>query len=165
MIKIRFVTSKDFSSELIRLDGGISMPFTPSHTEALTQDGTGYIGARIGSGITFQPVGYDADTLLTLPDGTKSERIVSLPCTTEQETAFYSFVHSKIGEPYDLRAILGFIDPAHEHELDHAICSAFMTQSLRDGCNYFPWPMTKPFHRISPDMLFLILSTHVEINH
>jgi hypothetical protein len=164
-IFIRFVTTKDFSSELIRLDGGVSMPFTPSHTEALTQDGKGYIGARFGSGITLQPVGYDADTLLTLPDGSKSERIVSLPCTPEQEAAFYKFVHGKIGEPYDWRAIIGFVDPAHEHELDHAICSAFMTQSLRDGCSYFRWPMTKPFHRISPDMLFLILSTHVEIPH
>ena len=164
-IRIRFVTSKDLSSELIRLDGGVSMPFTPSHTEALTQDGKGYIGARFGSGITLQPVGYDVDTLLTLPDGSKSERIVSLPCTPEQEAAFYKFVNDKIGEPYDWKAILGFEAPDfHTHLLDHVICSAFMTAALR-ACNYFPMPLTVPFHHVTPRDLLLMLSSHVQINH
>lgn len=163
-IRLRFVTGSDFSSKLIRLQAGVSMPFTPSHAEALSQDGKSYIGAHFDGGIQARPVGYDAASLMTLPDGSKSERVVSLECTPEQEAAFYSFVQSKIGEAYDWHAIIGFVDPGHEHEMDHIICSAFMAAGLR-ACNFFPWPLTVPFHHISPRDLFLTLSTHVEINH
>ena len=56
----------------------------------------------------------------------------------------------EIGEPYDWKAIVGFLEPdAHQHELDHVICSAFMTAALR-ACGYFRWPLTVPFHHISP---------------
>lgn len=165
MIRIRFVTGNDFASKLIRMQAGVSMPFTPSHTEALSQDGKFYIGAHIDGGVMARPVGYDATQLMMLPDGSKSERIVSLPCTAEQEIAFYAFVNSKIGEPYDWKSILGFAAPdLHMHLLDHIICSAFMS----DGCRVarvFPWPMTVPFHHITPRDLMLILSTHVEIPH
>ena len=163
-INIRFVTGNAASSALIRAQAGTSMPFTPSHTEALSQDGQFYIGAHIEDGVQARPVGYDSDTLLTLPDGTNSERIVSLLATPEQEAAFYAFVHSKIGAPYDSKAIIGFEIPGHFHDFGHLICSAFMSAALR-ACSYFRWPLTKPFHCISPDMLLAILSTHVEIPH
>lgn len=45
-IRIRFVTAGDPLSRLIRFQAGVSMPFTPSHTEALSQDGKFYIGAH-----------------------------------------------------------------------------------------------------------------------
>lgn len=167
MIRLRFVTGSDFSSKLIRFQAGISMPFTPSHTEALSQDGKSYIGAHIDGGILRRPVGYDADTLMTLPDGSKSERTVSIPCTPEQEAAFYAFVEKHVGEPYDWKGILGFIaTEVHLHDVGTIFCSAFMCGGLRvKGCEIFRWPMTKPFHHISPDLLFAILSTHVEIPH
>jgi hypothetical protein len=156
-IRIRFVTSKGVFSSLIRLQAGVSMPFTPSHTEALTQDGKFYIGAQ-NSGIRQEPVGYDAKTML-------HEKIVELPCTPQQEADFYKFVHSKIGLPYDWAAIEGFVAPGFNlHTAFHEICSAFMCWGIRK-VNYFPWPMTVPFHHISPRDLFLTLSTHVEINH
>jgi hypothetical protein len=164
MIRIRFVTGNDLVSRLIRLQGGVSMPFTPSHVEALTQDGKSYLGAHAVGGVALRSVGYDLDQLMTLPDGSRSERIVSLMCSDETEQAFYRFAASKLGEPYDWKAILGFIDPSHLHDLDHIICSAFMTQALRE-CGYFPAPLTVPFHHISPRDLFLILSTHIEISH
>lgn len=167
MIRLRFVTSTALSSRLIRMQAGVSMPFTPSHVEALTVDGKDYVGAHIEDGIRSRPVGYDAADLMTLPDGTKSERIVSLKCTPDQEAAFYTYVEGKVNAPYDWRAILGFAMPDfHEHVFGHLICSAFMTAALRaPGCEYFPWPLTKPFHGISPDLLLAILSTHVEIPH
>lgn len=167
MIHIRFVTGSALSSHLIRMQAGVSMPFTPSHCEALTVDGKDYIGAHIEDGVRMRPVGYDAAELLTLPDGTKSERIVSLDCTDEQEAAFYSFVHAKIGSPYDWKAIIGFEVPdGHYHAFGHLICSAFMCAALRTkNCELFPWPLTVPFHHISPRDLFLILSTHVKIDH
>lgn len=167
MINLRFVTSSAFSSRLIRMQAGVSMPFTPSHVEALTQDGKSYIGAHIDGGIRIRPVGYDSDTLMTLPDGSLSERIVALPVLPSQEEAFYSFIASKVGDGYDWKAIVGFGMPdVHLHDFGHIICSAFISAALRvKGCDYFKWPMTVPFHRITPRDLFLILSTHVEIPH
>jgi len=166
MIRIRFVTSTAFSSRLIRLQAGVSMPFTPSHTEALSQDGKSYIGAHLDGGIMRRPVGYDADTLMDLPDnGGKSERIVSIPCTPEQETVFYTYVEKHVGEPYDWQGILGFVaTEIHLHDVGTIFCSAFMTGALREA-KIFPWPLTVPFHHISPRDLMLMLSSHVEIPH
>jgi len=167
MIRIRFVTGNDFASKLIRMQAGVSMPFTPSHAEALTPDGKFYIGAHFDGGVLARPVGYDAGELLTLPDGSLSERIVPLPCTPEQEAAFYAFLQAKIGEPYDWQSIFGFVAPdLHTHLLDHIICSALMTDGLRaPKCEIFRWPLTVPFHHVTPRDLMLILSSHVRIDH
>jgi hypothetical protein len=165
MIMLRFVTGNDLVSRLIRMQAGVSMPFTPSHVEALSSDGKAYIGAHFNGGVAARPIGYDIDQLMTLADGSRSERLIGLPATDQEETAFHTFVQSKIGEPYDWKAIAGFLEPdVHQHELDHIICSAFMTAGLR-ACGYFPWPLTVPFHHISPRDLFLILSTHIQIDH
>jgi hypothetical protein len=167
VIKIRFVTSDDRLSRLIRMQAGISMPFTPSHAECVSQDGKFYIGEHYGTGMQARPVGYDSASLMTLPDGTKSERIVALPCTPEQEAAFYKFVTDKIGEPYDWKSIVSFAAPdVNLHDFGHLICSAIMTAALRTkGCEWFPMPLTVPFHHISPRDLLLVLSSHVEIPH
>ena len=165
MITLRFVTGNDLVSRLIRMQAGISMPFTPSHVEAPSPDGRFYIGAHFDGGVVARPIGYDDDQLMTLANGSRSERLIELPAADPQEAAFHAFVQSKIGEPYDWKAIIGFLEPdIHQHELDHIICSAFMTAALR-ACGYFPRPLTVPFHRISPRDLFLILSTHVQIDH
>lgn len=167
MIRLRFVTGNDMLSRLIRTQAGLAMPFTPSHAEALSQDGKFYIGAHIKGGIEARPVGYDAGELMTLPDGRKSEMIVALPCSSKQENAFYEFVDAKVGAPYDWKSIISFAMPdINLHIADHLICSAFMTAGLRaPGCEYFPMPLTVPFHHISPRDLLLILSSHVQIDH
>lgn len=165
-IDIRFCASQALSSQLIRWQAGTSMPFPPSHTEALSQDGKFYIGAHMNEGVRARPVGYDAADLLTLPDGSKADRIVSLPCSEAQEAAFYAFVQGKVDTPYDWKAIIGFEVPGHFHDFGHLICSAFMTAGLRTpGCEVFRWPTTKPFHLVTPDHLFFTLSTHVKIPH
>lgn len=167
MIRLRFVTGKDPLSALIRTQGGICMPFTPSHAECVSQDGKFYIGEHFGTGMQARPLGYDSANLLTLPDGTKSERIVALPCTDAQEAAFYKFVTDKIGEPYDWKSIISFGAPdINLHDVGHLICSAIMTAALRTkGCEYFPVPLTVPFHHITPRDLMLMLSSHVQIDH
>jgi hypothetical protein len=165
MIVLRFVTGNDLVSRLIRMQAGVSMPFTPSHVEALSPNGKAYIGAHFGGGVAARPVGYDDDQLMTLPDGSRSERLINLAASDAAQAAFHAFVQSKIGEPYDWKAIIGFLEPdVHQHEIDHVICSAFMAAALR-ACGYFPSPLTVPFHHISPRDLFLILSTHIQIDH
>jgi hypothetical protein len=164
-IRIRFVLGNDMASDLIKMQAGVSMPYTPSHCEALSQDGKTYIGARSGDGVQARPIDYDAGKIASLAEGGLCDRIVSLPCLPQEEDKFYAFVRSKIDEPYDWEAILGFAAPdLHTHLLDHIICSAFMTYGLR-SCNFFPNPLTKPFHHITPDMLLLMLSSHVEVPH
>jgi hypothetical protein len=167
MIRLRFVTGNGALSAMIRLQAGICMPFTPSHVECVSQDGQFYIGQHLDGGMQARAIGYDAATLMVLPDGSKSEKFVDLPCTPDQEAAFYAYVHSKIGQPYDWKSILSFIDPVWNlHEFNHLICSAIMTAGLRtEGCEYFPTPLTVPFHHVSPRDLFLMLSSHVEIDH
>jgi len=188
VIRLRFVTGNDPESALIRWQNGTRMPFSPSHVEALSQDGKFYIGQHMQGGMLARPVGYDDDTLMTLPnstspllftapDGTKkSSMVIGLPCTMEQEAAFYDYVHDKIGMPYDWISILGFVlTEVHLHEVGSLICSAIMTAALRSSppasqrsntfSPYFPWPLTVPFHKISPAELLDTLSTHVEIPH
>jgi hypothetical protein len=165
MIRIRFVTCNDPLSALIRTQAGICVPFTPSHAECLSQDGKSYIGQHFDGGMQARPVGYDAGQLMRLPDGTLSERVVELPGTPLQETAFYNFVTSKIGQPYDWKSIISFVAPdINLHAVNHLICSAMMTAALR-AANYFPMPLTVPFHHISPRDLMLMLSSHVQIDH
>lgn len=158
MIRLRFVTCHDEISAFIRLQAGICMPFTPSHVEAVAQDGASYIGQHFNGGMASRPVGYDRATLL-------NEKFVDLPSSAIEETAFYNFVVAKIGQPYDWKSILSFIDPAWNlHDRDHLICSAMMTAALRE-CGFFAEPLTVPFHHISPRDLFLILSSYVQIDH
>lgn len=158
MIRLRFVTCNDIVSALIRMQGGICMPFTPSHVECVSQDGTKYIGQHFDGGMQARAVGYDTGKL-------SHEKIVELPASAIEETAFYNFIVSKIGQPYDWKSIISFVDPAWNlHERDHLICSAMMTDALR-VCGFFPMPLTVPFHHISPRDLLLILSSHVQIDH
>lgn len=167
MIRIRFVTEGDPLSAMIRTQAGIAMPFTPSHTEALSQDGKFYIGQHLDGGMLARPVGYNDAKLMTLPDGSKSSRIVELPCSPEQEASFYGYVTSKIGMAYDWKSIFSFMAPdINLHTPGTLICSAIMTAALRAApAPYFQWPLTIPFHHISPRDLLLVLSSHVEIPH
>jgi hypothetical protein len=164
-IKIRFVQSKGWSSDLIVLREKTCMPFPPSHTECVTPDGK-WLGQHADGGMQAREAGYDHDDVAILPDGRRCEIIVSLPVTQAQADAFYAAAHAAIGEPYDWHAIIGFGVTFHEHQKFHAICSAKMLLLLRTkGCEYFKWPLVVPAHLVDPRDLFLILSSHVQIDH
>jgi hypothetical protein len=166
MIRVSFVTHDDPASSFIRLKSDTSMPFPPSHAELLAEDGKTYIGAYGFGGIMERPLDYEAAYKpYILPSGKHARVTVELPTSEEQSAECYKFARSKIGQPYDWIGIVGEAIPfIHLHTPDHLYCSAFVTACLRH-VQYFPWPLTKPFHKIDPDMLFLILSSHVEIPH
>jgi hypothetical protein len=159
IITLRFVTADDPLSRLIRTQAGISMPFTPSHVEALSRDGKSYIGQHVDGGMLARPIGYDA------AESGRKEKLVLLPCDPAQAEEFHDYCESKIGQPYDWKSVISFLAPdINLHDFNHLICSAIMTAALR-ACGYFPMPLTVPFHHISPRDLMLILSSHVQIDH
>jgi hypothetical protein len=158
-ITLRFVTGNDATSQFIKMQAGVCMPWTPIHVEALSRDGKHYVGEHFDGGMQAREIGYD------VKQSGRLEKFVTLPTSNTQYDLFHDFLGSKVGEPYDWRAILSFADPAeNEHTPNTAICSAIMVLALR-AAGYFTWPLTVPAHHISPRDLFLILSTHVEIEH
>ena len=148
-IVLRFVRSMGLSSDMIVALEKTAMPFTPSHVEAVTPDGF-YLGAHFDGGVQKRQKNYDAEQF-------SSQLFLTLDATDAQASSFYAFLDNHIGEPYDWKAILGFVIPQHEHTLDHAICSALISLALR-GCKWFPWPLATPAHLIDPRDLLLIIS-------
>ena len=158
-IILRFVTSDNLISNAIRLQAGICVPFTPSHVEALTRDGQHYVGQHLNGGMLARPIGYDAT------DKNVQEKLVTLSCSQAEYDSFQNYCESRIGAPYDWSSIVGFAAPnINLHDFGHLICSAEMTAALRH-CEWFQWPLVVPFHHISPRDLFLILSSHIQIDH
>lgn len=165
MITLRFVRSKGLTSDAIVFLEKACMPFTPSHVECVTPDGK-WLGQHIDGGMLARDAGYDHDQVAIMADGRRCEIFVDLPVTQEQADAFYRYMTGSIGQPYDWKAIIGFVDPGHHHIPLTAICSAKCALGLRaPGCEYFRWPTTVPAHLVDPRDLLLILSTHVEIPH
>lgn len=146
---IRFVQGTSLTSRLIMAQEKTAMPFTPSHVEALTPDGF-YLGAHDDGGVQKRPVGYDKATMA-------HELLLDLATSPKCDEIFYDYLNSHIGEPYDWKAIFGFIVPGHEHDVGHVICSALQTLALR-ACGYFPWPLAAPAHLIDPRDLLLMIS-------
>lgn len=163
MIRLRFVRSKGWQSDLIATREKPCMPFTPSHVECVTPDGK-WLGQHMDGGMLARDAGYDHDQVAIMDDGRRCETIVSLPCEPKMADAFYGAAQDSIGEPYDWKAIIGFAVTWHEHSKFHAICSAKILLLLR-ACEYFRWPVVTPAHLVDPRDLMLILSTHVEIPH
>ena len=125
------------------------MPFTPSHVEALTPDGY-YLGAHLLGGVQKRVVGYDKREMV-------HELLLTLDATPAQDQTFYNFLEAHLGDPYDWRAVLGFLLPEHEHTPQHSICSALITLALR-ACGWFSWPLAAPAHLIDPRDLLLMIS-------
>jgi hypothetical protein len=155
-VTLRFVQGSEFTSRLIVAQEKTAMPFTPSHVEARTPDGKFYLGAHDDGGVNKRPVGYDTATSV-------HELLLPLAMTQAQEASFWAYLEGKLGEPYDWKAILGFVIPLHEHDKEHAICSALMTLALR-ACNWFPAPLAVPAHLIDPRDLLLLISGRIAIS-
>lgn len=170
MITIRFVQGTAFGSHMIMAQEKTAMPFTPSHVEALSEDGQFYIGAHQDGGVQKRPVGYDKDTIAKLqgdydktvfPDGLCDLRL-DLDVTPEQAAVFYAFLDRHINEPYDSPAIWGFVIPIHSHTVGRAICSALQSLALR-GCGWLQWRIAAPAHLVDPRDLLLMISARQQV--
>jgi hypothetical protein len=158
-VTIRFATDDSTASNFIKLQAGICMPFTPVHVEALSRNGECYIGQHLDGGMQARPIGYDKD------EPGRRDKLVPISCSQDEYDAFHRYCESHLGDAYDWKAIVSYIDLMDNmHTARASICSAIMTLALR-AASIFPWPLTVPAHHINPRDLFLILSTHVEIDH
>ena len=158
MIRLRFVQGASLESDLIEWREGTCMPIVPSHVECVDPTDGKYIGQHADGGMQARDPGYDAPF--------HGETFVDLPCSPEQEKAFYVGAVASIGQPYDIDAIVGFTLSGHHHAKLHAICSAKMLLMLR-AVNWFPSkaPLCVPAHCVDPRDLLLILSAIVEVPH
>ena len=152
VIKLRFVTGNELVSAAIRAHEN----FWASHVEAVMPDGT-LLGAHADGGVLARPSDYDAG------QWTK-QLILELPVEQQTADAFHAYLISRIGRPYDMAAIFGFVLHMDKHQERGFICSALQTVALRE-CRYFPAPLVEPAHKISPRDLLLILSARVPVLH
>ena len=162
LIRIRFVRVKGLAYNIVVWRGGICMPFTPTHAECITPEGTCLGQHGYGGGTLDLPMGYDRADVYIMRDGRRCELIVDLPCTKAQQDAFY--VYMRKPEPYDWPAPWGFLFGGHHHRKFRSMCSAKVFLALR-ACGIFKWPTTLPAHEIDPAILLFVASTLVEISH
>ena len=151
---IRFVEGTALVSKLIIVQEKTAMPFTPSHVEAVTPDGF-YLGAHFDGGVLKRPKDYDKGQF-------SNELILSLEATPEQDKIFYNFLEGHVNEPYDWKAIIGFVLPEHEHLINHVICSALIELALRT-CSWFAYPLAAPAHLVDPRDLLLVISGRMRV--
>lgn len=135
------------------------MPFCPSHVECVDPQTGKYIGQHMSGGMLARDPGYDVPF--------RHETFVDLPTVGDQEEKFYAAARAAIGEPYDWRAILGFVLPGHFHTRYEAICSAKIFLLLRDVADWFPshCPVCVPAHLINPRDLMLMISVVTKVEH
>lgn len=154
-MRVRFVTTNEFSSALIRLREGECVPFTPSHVEI--DIGTGLLGAyenavaNVPAGIYIRPYGYDASYL-------KQDDFVEV--FLPEEDAALTWAKSMIGTPYDWAAVLDYVVDRDLHEEGHLICSAFVIMVLVRG-KFFKASLAVPAHACDPRDVRLLISAQV----
>jgi hypothetical protein len=124
-VRLRFVDTND--SLVSRVIRGAELGFAYSHVEAVTPDGQ-YLGALSDGGVQSRPSTYDTTWTRQL--------FVDVPATDQQSAAFFGFLHSKIGLPYDFAAIAEMADGVLTGEApdwtaaNAYICSALQTAAL-----------------------------------
>lgn len=94
-MKIRFVTTSDLVSALIR-----DKTWSPySHVEFVLDDGT-TLGAHLSGGVQIRPIDYARFTAI---------EVFSVAMTVEQKFLIESFAKAQIGKAYDVGAIMGIL--------------------------------------------------------
>lgn len=130
-----------------------------SHVGALLPDGS-ELGARanrigrIPPGVRVRPPNYEPFTR-TL--------VVTLPSTDDQREAFWRFLNSQGGKPYDYGAILGFASDRNWRNPDSWFCSELQTRAL-EVCGWFTYDLALTDYKITPGDLLLAVSAKMQVS-
>ena len=155
MIRLLFVQGTDFGAEAIQWYGhGAKF----SHVESILSDGS-VLGSRsdeVGGappGVQIRTYGYWGD---------EKTLQIDLPCSDEITSAYYDFLHSQLGKPYDKVGIAGFIVGRDWQEDDCWFCSELVSAGLVKS-GYFNYKPSSSSNKIAPSDLILMLSVIVPI--
>ena len=149
-IALQFVRGSDVGAKIIEwFDHGAGY----SHVDAVLPDGR-LLGARsdlVGNaprGVQIRDPGYV---------GTDPTLVVRLATAVAMEVAFYAFLTSQIGKPYDTLGILDFIGGRNWRQPDTWFCSELVAAGM-EKCGYFPYPLASTTNKITPADLLLAIS-------
>lgn len=129
--------------------------FWCTHVECVMPDGT-LLGA-MGDGVKARLAGYDAGGFIR-------DMYVPVNIAPEHESAFYAFLRSQIGKPYDTWAIISFYSKRSGRDWqapDSWFCSELMAAALAEY-DVFPQHMAESFSRVTVRDLMLLVSTRTE---
>lgn len=150
-MRLRFVTCNDAVSAAIRFG---EHGFWASHVEAVMPDGS-YLGAHFDGGVKARPPGYDAKSL-------QREVFVPLPATAEEDAAFYAFLQSQVGKPYDIEAVAGLVAERDWRLPDAWFCSELQAAAL-ESSGYLP-TLAANVSKITPRDLLLVVSGRIVLS-
>jgi hypothetical protein len=148
-IVLQFAAMDDPASEAIKFfERG-----WPSHVDAVLPDGR-LLGARsdvvmgIPAGVQIRPAGYEEFTRTC---------VLTLETDPEIEKAFYSFLFTQLGKPYDKTAIVAFAFHRDWQEEDSWFCSEMQAAALL-ASKFLPNPLSEVANVITPRDCLLIAS-------
>ncbi len=148
-ISLQFVLGSALSSRLIAWYGNGYGGF--SHVDGILSDGR-LLGARSDS-VGNQPPGVH----IRPPDYEKwvKRTRVSFKVTKSVYNDWEANLRAKIGTPYDVTSIWGFITGRQQSTDGHWICSQLQINALQH-VKMVPFPLPMPAHQITPNSVLLI---------
>lgn len=129
-----------------------------SHVDAILPDGS-LLGARddickgIPSGVRIRPPDYYAFAAI---------KKVTIYVPDVVEAAFYSFLRSQVGKPYDETAIVAFVFDRNWRDNDSWFCSELQA-AAGEAAGLFPYKLAITDNRLTPGDLFLAASVLVNV--
>lgn len=155
-IVLQFARQRDISSALIQWFSGVPQSF--SHVDALLPNGD-CLGSRHG-----RDGGYPPGVQIRKPGYAPFTRtlVVTLPCTDEVEAAFYGWLRTQIGKPYDTLAILAFAAERNWREDNAWFCDEFIAAGMEKS-KFLTHPLAFAVNKLTPDSLLLVCSVFVPI--
>lgn len=152
-ITLQFAASSSLTSRLIAWFGHGQF----AHVDTVMPDGT-LLGARndvmdgFPAGVQIRAADYQKGYTL--------KRVV-IPCTDEQQAAYYDFILSQVGKPYDSIAIAAFAAGTNWTQKGAWFCSMIVTFALQK-CKWLK-ALSEPPTKIDPNSLLLVISAFVDV--
>lgn len=136
---------------VVRADviSSLGITFHPDSTAAFY----GLLGARPHGGVIIRNPGYSAF---------KKVARITLSATPEQEAAFYGFLKSQLGKPYDFADVFGFVTDVFVEPKDNEFCSMLALSAINAG-SIFPQRPACREYAVDPWDLFMICSAFAPV--